>query len=73
MKNQLFIPIPKKGSAKECVIYCTTLLISHTSKVILKMFHAKIKSMWTNNFQMYNQDLENVEEPDVKFLASAES
>ena len=37
------------------------------------MFHAKIKSMWTNNFQMYNQDLENVEEPDVKFLASAES
>ena len=37
------------------------------------MFQARIKSMWTKNFQMYSQDLEEVEELDIKFLASAES
>ena len=36
-KNSVFIPIPKKGNAKECSNYCTIALISHTSKVMLKM------------------------------------
>ena len=36
-----FIPIPKKGNAKECSNYCTTALISHTSKVMLKILQAK--------------------------------
>ena len=35
-KRSVFIPIPKKGSAKECLIYHTIVLISHTSKVMLK-------------------------------------
>ena len=35
-KSSVFIPIPKKGSAKECSNYCTIALISHASKVILK-------------------------------------
>ena len=35
-KRSVFIPIPKKGNAKECSNYCTTALISHASKVILK-------------------------------------
>ena len=35
-KKSVFIPIPKKGNAKECSNYCTTALISHASKVILK-------------------------------------
>ena len=34
-KRSVFIPIPKKGNAKECSIYCTTALISHASKVML--------------------------------------
>ena len=34
--RSVFIPIPKKGNAKECSNYCTTALISHASKVMLK-------------------------------------
>ena len=37
-KRSVFIAIPKKGNAKECSNYCTIVLISHTSKVILKKF-----------------------------------
>ena len=36
-KRSLLIPIPKKGNAKECSKYCTTALISHTSKIMLKI------------------------------------
>ena len=36
-KRSVVIPIPKKGSAKECSNYCTTALISHISKVMLKI------------------------------------
>ena len=36
-KWSVFIPIPKKGNAKECSNYCTIALISHASKVILKI------------------------------------
>ena len=36
-KRSVFIPIPKKGNAKECSYYCTIALISHTSKVMLKI------------------------------------
>ena len=36
LKSSVFIPIPKKGNAKECSNYCTIALISHTSKVMLK-------------------------------------
>ena len=35
-KRSVFIPIPKKGNAKECLNYCTVALISHISKVMLK-------------------------------------
>ena len=35
-KKSVFIPIPKKGNAKECSNYCTIALISHASKVMLK-------------------------------------
>ena len=35
-KRSAFIPIPKKGNAKECSNYCTIALISHASKVMLK-------------------------------------
>ena len=42
-KRSVFIPIPKKGNAKECSNYCTTALISHTSKVMLKILQARIQ------------------------------
>ena len=40
-KRSDFIPMPKKGNAKECSNYCTIALISHPSKVKLKIFQAK--------------------------------
>ena len=42
-KRSAFIPIPKKGNAKECSNYCTIALISHTSKVMLKILQARLQ------------------------------
>ena len=42
-KNSVFIPIPKMGNAKECSNYCTIALISHTSKVMLKILQARLQ------------------------------
>ena len=53
-KRSVFIPIPKKGNAKECSNYHTIALISHTSKVMLKVLQAR--------FQQYmNQELLDVQ------------
>ena len=42
-KRSVFIPIPKKGNAKECSNYHTIALISHTSKMMLKILQAKLQ------------------------------
>ena len=42
-KQSLFIPVPKKGSAKECSNYRTIALISHLSKVMLKILQARLQ------------------------------
>ena len=42
-KRSVFIPIPKKGNPKECSNYHTTALVSHTSKVMLKILQAKFQ------------------------------
>ena len=42
LKSSMFIPIPKKGNTKECSNCCTTVLISHTSKVILKIVQTRL-------------------------------
>ena len=57
---------PKEGNAKECSNYCTTALISHTSKVMLKFSKPGFSSMWTVNFQMFKLDLEKAGEPEIK-------
>ena len=41
-KRSVLIPIPKKGNAKEYLNYCTTALISHVSKVMLKILQARL-------------------------------
>ena len=53
-KRSVFVPIPKKGNAKECSIYHTTALISHTSKVMLKILQARLQ-------QHINGELPNVQ------------
>ena len=42
-ERSVFIPIPKKGNAKECSKYCTIGLISHASKLMLKILHARLQ------------------------------
>ena len=41
--RSVFIPIPKKGNAKECSNYCTIALISHASKLMLKILQARLQ------------------------------
>ena len=49
--EKIFIPIPKKGNAKECSNYCTIALISHASKVMLKILQARLQLYV--NFQVF--------------------
>ena len=53
-KRSVFIPIPKKGDAKECSNYCTIPLISHASKVMLKILQARLQ-------QCVNHELPDVQ------------
>ena len=71
LERSVFIPIPKKGNAKECSNYCTIALTSHTSKVMLKILQARLQQYL--NFQMFKLDLEKVEEPQIQFPTSAGS
>ena len=43
LEKSVFIPIPKKGNAKECSNYCTVALISHASQVMLKILQARLQ------------------------------
>ena len=72
-KRSVFIPIPKKGNAKEYSNYHTNALISHASKVMLKMLRLGFNSMWTVNFQMFKLDLEKAKEQEIKLPPSVGS
>ena len=64
-KRSVFIPIPKKGNAKECLNYHTIVLISHAKKVISKFSKPGFNCAQTMYFQMYKLDLEKAEEPEI--------
>ena len=53
-KRSVFIPFPKKGNANKCSNYCTVALISHTSKVMLKILQARLQ-------QYINHELPDVQ------------
>ena len=65
-KRLVFIPILKKGNAKEYSNSYTIVLISQASKVMFKILQASLSKTWTVYFQMYKLDLEKVEEPEIK-------
>ena len=54
LKRSVFIPVPKKGNVKECSNYCTIALISHASKVMLKILQARLQ-------QYVNHELPDVQ------------
>ena len=61
-KMSVFISIPKKGNAKESSNYWTIALISHTSKVMLKILPPRFQQYMNQNVQMFKLDLEKAEE-----------
>ena len=72
-KMSVFIPIPKKGSAKECSNYRTIALISHVSKVMLKILQARLQQYVNHELPDVKLVLEKAEEPEIKLPTSAGS
>ena len=73
LERSVFIPIPKKGNAKECSNYCTIALTSHTSKVILKILKARLYQYLNHELPDLQLVLEKAEEPEIKLSTSAGS
>ena len=71
--RSVFIPIPKNSNDKECSNYHTIALISHASKVMLKIPNPGFNSKCTLNFQMFKLVLEKAEEPEIKLPTSVGS
>ena len=69
LEKSVFIPTPKKDNAKECSNY-HTILLTHTSKVMVKFSKLGFNSTWTMNFQMFKLGLEKAEEPEIKLTIS---
>ena len=76
-KRSVFIPIPiGKSNAKECSNYRTIALISHASKVMLKILQARLQQyegLQPRNFQMFKLDLEKAEKQEIKLPTYARS
>ena len=72
-KRAVFIPIPKKGNAKECSNYRTIALISHASKVMLKILQARLQQYVNRELPDVQLVLEKAEEPEIKLPTSAGS
>ena len=62
-KTSVFIPVPKKGNAKECSNYHTIALISCASKVMLKILQARLQQYVNCEIPQFKLDLEKAEEP----------
>ena len=72
-KRSVFIPIPKKGNAKECSNYHTIALISHTSKVMLKILQARFQQYVNRELPDVQAGLEKAEESENKLPKSTAS
>ena len=76
LERSIFIPITKKGNAKECSNYCTIAHISHTSKVMLKILQARLQQYMNGELpevQAGFASLEKAEESVIKLPISAGS
>ena len=67
----VFIPFQKKGNAKECSNYHTIALISHASKVMLKILQARLQQYM--NYEIPDVQAVLAEEPEIKLSTSVES
>ena len=69
----VFTAIPKKGNAKESSNYHTIALISHASKIILKILQARLQQYMNCELPLFKLDLEKAEESEIKLTTSAGS
>ena len=60
LKKSVLFPIPKKGNAKECSNYSTIALISHTSKVMLKILQARLQQYTNHEFPYVQAEFRKV-------------
>ena len=72
-KRSVFIPIPKKGNAKECSDYCTIALVSHSSKVMLKILQVRPQEYVNQEFPNVEAGFRKAEKPDIKLPTFAGS
>ena len=72
-KRSLFIPIPKKGNAKECSNYYTIVLTSHDSKVMLNILQARLQQYMNRELPDIQASFRNDREPETKLPTSAGS
>ena len=70
LEKSVFIPIPKKDNAKKCSKYHTTALISHASKVMLKILQARLQQYVNHELPDVQLDLEKAEELEIKLPTS---
>ena len=66
LEKSVFIPIPKKGNAKECSNNRTIALISHASKVMLKILQARVQQYVNCELPDVQADLGKAEESEIK-------
>ena len=62
---------PKERQCQKCSDYLTIVLISHSSKVMLKTLQARLQQYVKMNFQIFKLVLEKAEEPEIKLSTSA--
>ena len=73
MEKISFHSHPQERQCQRMLKYCTIALISHASKVMLKILQASFNNTWTVNFQLFKLVLEKAEEPAIKLPTSARS
>ena len=72
-KRSVFIPIPKKGNAKECSNYHTIALISHASKAMLKILQTKLQQYVNRELPDVQAGFRKGKEPEIKLPTSTGS
>ena len=65
-KRSVFIPIPKKGNAKECLNDCTVALISHASKVMPQILQARLQYYVNQETPDVQAEFRKEQEPEIK-------
>ena len=72
-KRSVFIPIPKKGNAQECSNNHAIALISHASKITLKILQTRLQQYMNRELPDVQAGLEKAEEPEIKLPTSTGS